>query len=104
MRKKYRKCGTAAQCRSHLDITSLHGNDLTGKIQPYTDALNVVYFFFPVKAFEDHALPALRDPFSTIGDVNLHVELPALDGNLNIAVCRGVLHRIVQYIDVVQKK
>ena len=73
-------------CRSDLDVATLHGDDLTGKVQSDTDALNIVYFFFPVKAFEDHALSALSYPFAAVRNVDLHIELPTLNRNLNIAM------------------
>jgi len=85
--------------RSNLDVAAMHGDDLTGEVQSYADALNVVYFFFPVKAFEDYPLSALRDSFAAVGYVDFHIELPALNGNLNVAPCRGVLHRIVQNVE-----
>ena len=75
-------------CRSDLDVATLHGDDLTGKVQSDTDALNIVYFFFPVKAFEDHALSALSYPFAAVGYVDFYIELPALNGNLNVTTCR----------------
>ncbi len=85
--------------RSNLDVAALHGDDLTGEVQSYADTLDVVYFFFPVKAFENHSLSALRYPFAAVRNVDLHIELPTLNRNLNIAICRGVLHRIVQDIE-----
>ena len=53
MGQKYGKCRAMPYRRSDLDVAALHGDDLMGKVQSYADALNIVYFFFPVKAFED---------------------------------------------------
>ena len=86
-------------CRSDLDVAALHGDNLTGKVQPYADALNIVYFFFPVKAFEDHALSALCDSLTAVCNVNFYIELPALNRNLNIAVRWSVLHSIIQDVE-----
>ena len=54
--QKNRKCRAISHLRCDLDVAALHGNDLTGKVQSYADALNIMYFFFPVKAFEDDSL------------------------------------------------
>ena len=43
MGQEHRKGGAGADFRSDTDKTSLPGDDLTGKIQPYSDAGNIMY-------------------------------------------------------------
>lgn len=75
--QKNRKCRAISHLRCDLDVAALHGNDLTGKVQSYADALNIMYFFFPVKAFEDDSLSALRYSFAAVGYVDFNMKLPA---------------------------
>ena len=55
-----------------------------------------MYFFFPVEAFEDHPLSALRDTLAAVRNVNFHIQLPALNRHPNSAARWRVLHSIIQ--------
>ena len=57
-----------------------------------------MYFFFPVEAFEDYPLLALRDTLAAVCNVNFHIQLLALNGHLNSAARWRVLHSIIQNV------
>ena len=55
--------------------------------------------FFPVKSLEDRGLLSFRDAPARVSHINFPVHFPILNGHMDAATSRRVLHRIVQQIE-----